>query len=160
MKENLNPYFKGYKISRIQEICDRLPISNNLKDIFNQLNTLNIILAKTLPEHLVKFCRIGAIDQEQNCVILFITDQQAYHILRNFSEHIIQSFYNHGFHFNSILTKIAKPTSLSTAIEQEGKNHLNLNNNKVNKEPTNQKRMEALSKLAIALGKPEIIIDN
>lgn len=137
---------KKYKILPIQDICDNISTHNNLDDIFNQINKLNEILNKMLPLNLLPFCRIGSVDQNKNQVILFVTDQEAYHVLRNFSEHIIQAFYNNGFHFNSIITKVAKITNKPP---QKNKNiRLDI------------KQRESLSKLAIALGKPEIIIDD
>ena len=168
MEEKQKTYFKSYKISNIQDICKNSPSINNLNDTFEQINHLNAILTHTLPEHLLQFCRIGSIDYDKNHVILFITDQQAYHILRNFSEHIIQSFYSKGFHFDAIITKVANPKPINSIIKSQHnvklKNYNN-NNNSINgitdKANINHtKRKDALIRLAIALGKPEIIIDD
>ena len=145
MKEKVKKFYKNYKISPIQDICDNMTTQNNLGNLFNQINTLNDILTKTLPLNLLPFCRIGSIDQNKNQVILFVTDQQAYHILRSFSEHIIQAFYNNGFHFNSIITKVATVSH---------------NPPKTKGITLDIKQKESLAKLAIALGKPEIIIDD
>jgi hypothetical protein len=185
--EKLNPHYKHYKISRIQDICERLPSLHNLSDTFNKLNELNLILAQILPEHLVKFCRIGSFDYDRNCPILFVTDQQAYHILRNFSEHIIQSFYNKGFHFDSIITKVANQNTIagtsvprassasstitprqSTNIKQQNQPNNTTNrtndtmNNYANKNEADDNTLHraALVKLAVALGKPELILDE
>lgn len=83
----------------------------DFKHVFNSLNTLNKILAENLPDNLASCCHVGAIDK--STVVIFVTNQQALHILNGYSNKLLQVFYNANFSFENLLlkTRISKNNS-------------------------------------------------
>ena len=64
---------------------------NSLNRTFNDLDNLNKILYSVLPGHLQNTCHIGAIDTDAETVVLFVSNQQSFHLVRNFNEAIFLS---------------------------------------------------------------------
>ena len=127
------------KVSQFSEI----KISTQLKDLnksFKILDTLNNILKQIIPPYLHNSCHIGAIDDE--VVVLFVSNQAAYHLLRNFSDIILNKFSNNNFDFKKILIKLAEPHQ---------------DNTKVYRGKLNNRSLEKLKALAQEIGKPELI---
>lgn len=81
---------------------------SSLKATCDYLDELNKILFTCIPEQYAKMCHFGAIDSEKNVAILFISEQQAFHILRTMSEHILNGLLRNNFNFSGILFKVKK----------------------------------------------------
>jgi len=78
----------------------------NLRRTFAQLEVLNQILRKVLPANLTTTCHVGAIDYQKNTVVIFVSNQMAMHLLRNFTNDILQAFTNAHFAFDKILMRV------------------------------------------------------
>ncbi len=118
----------------------------SIKSTCETLTQMNIILAKCIPEQYIQLCHFGSIDEKQNVAILFINQQQIFHTLRTMSEHILRTLSNHNLNFNGILFKVKN-------------NHKDADTSIKYKKLTSTAR-EKLSKLAIKIGKPELILDD
>ena len=110
------------------------------------MNQLNQVLRQSIPEQYVKLCHFGAIDEDRNIAILFISEQKIFHILRTMSEHILRQLSNNNLNFNAILFKHSKnkPT-VDTSIRYKSLSPI---------------EKEKLLKLANYIGKPELIRDD
>lgn len=119
---------------------------SSIKSTCETLTQINVILVKCIPEEYVHLCHFGSIDEKQNVAILFIDNQQIFHTLRTMSEHILRILSNHNFNFNGILFKVKNnQRNIDTSIKYKKLS------------PTAR---EKLSKLAISIGKPELIYDD
>jgi hypothetical protein len=118
---------------------------NSLNRTFNLLDSLNQILYQTIPLNLHNACHIGAVNMDEATVVLFATNQQAFHLIKNFSDLILHTFNQHNFNFQKIIIKIRISYP---------------NNNIISPKKLDQKSKNQLKKLANALGKPELIKPN
>ena len=131
-------YKKSYGDVNLGEKLDNI---GGLNKTFRILNKLNQILEKILPPNLSGNCHIGAIDQAENIDVLYITQQQLFHVIRNFSNNILQEFANNNFHFDKLLIR----NKVTTRRSPQSKELLNKNSR------------EKLSQIANEIGKPDII---
>ncbi len=118
---------------------------SNLRTTFESIANLNQILYKQLPEYLVPFCHVGAIDEAKNILVIFVNNQQVLHIIKNMSDTILHAFYIAHYSFDKILIRVSVSNSSTPKIKRP---------------PLTQKVKEKLCELAIAIGKPELIIDD
>ena len=132
------------KFNQINEIYDATNNSNRLKHTFEDLSNLNQILRSKLPDNLIALCRVGAIDVEKSIVVIFVNNSQILHIIKSMSNTLLQSFYAANYSFNNLMVKVAIRDTPSPSKRR----HLD------------PKLKSKLSELAIAIGKPEIIIDE
>src|SRR3990167_3708086 len=97
-------------ITQLYQKAETSPLTSltQLKSNFLKLDQLNQILANILPANLVGTCHVGAIDEEKNIVVLFISNQQSFHLLRNLNNHILQAFTEKHFAFDKILMKVGQ----------------------------------------------------
>ncbi len=125
-------YKHGHKFDEFKSIC-------------NQLDEINHALYECIPEEYAQFCHFGSIDYNKNIIVLFILEQQIFHIMRSMNDHILQHLARHNFNFDAILFKI-----------------------KYHKEPRQQevkyKQLDAMTKekltiLANLINKPELVLD-
>ena len=104
---------QNYKISDTDDLFYNLPykIQNN----FFTLLQINQVLSQLVPEHLIEYCHFGAIDNDKNHIILFILNNELHHILKNYSEHILQGLQKHGFMFDGLIIKVKQyiPTNIT-----------------------------------------------
>ena len=122
-------------------------LTGNLKQFnstYETLEELNQLLKLYLPPHLAKFCHIGAIDLDKNWVVLFASEQQAYHTLHNMAHPILQYLAKHNYNFDSILIKVRQ---YSKPHDSSGK-YKRLDSKYKNK----------LKEMAAEINKPELII--
>lgn len=131
-------YPKAYGEINLGEKLDNI---GELNKTFRILNKLNQILEKTLPPNLSCNCHIGAIDRAENIAVLYITQQQLFHVIRNFSNKILQEFTNNNFHFDKLLIRNKVTTRRSSQ----------------SKELIDKSSREKLSQIANEIGKPDII---
>lgn len=115
---------------------------NFLNRSFKDLDNLNKILREVLPHHLQSTCHIGAIDTDAETVVLFVSNQQSFHLIRNFNEAILNALRKSNFNFQKILVRVSVPRS-EVDIVYRGE--------------LDPKRKESLKKLANEIGKPELI---
>lgn len=132
-------YYK--KNSSEINLIEKLDNIGKFNQTFRILGKLNQILEQILPAHLKTNCHIGAIDERENIVVLYVTNQQLFHIIRNFSNTILSEFANNNFHFDKLL--IRNSIVIQKALHR--------------KDPLNSSAREKLSQLANEIGKPEII---
>lgn len=134
----------------ITEFCNPSYSSNldsltQLKYNFRKLDQLNQILAKSLPEHLGNTCHVGAIDIVKSIVVIFVSNQQSFHLLRNLNNHILQAFSRENFSFDKILMKVGQYKNNNKKDSFELKN-------------IDGERKEKLAQLALLINKPELIM--
>lgn len=132
-------------INKIPEIYSQSKNLEYIKDSYNILKQLNLVLQKSIPEHMKDICHFGAIDNEKNIIILFVDNQQIFHYLRTISEHILQNLNKNDFFFDGILIKIKqkrsiRPTKYNNTITEE--------------------RYKRLEKFANLINKPELLKTN
>lgn len=120
---------------------------NYLRANCDKLDQLNKILQEIIPKHLVKHCHFGAIDIDKNILVLFISTQEAFIVLRHFSGVILDKLSENGYLFDGLLTKIANyPRSLMLEHEK-----------KETEEIKDEVKREKLRRLAELVGKPELV---
>jgi F0F1-type ATP synthase gamma subunit len=116
---------------------------NQLNLQFRVLEQLNQLLAKALPANLTKHCHVGALDIEKSMVVIFVASSEAFHILRNMSNHILQTFNQANFDFDKVLIKVSQYKTSA---------HISIKARKLN-----PAQKEKLQRLANSIGKPELI---
>lgn len=131
-------YKKAYGEVNLSEKLDNI---GELNKTFGILNKLNQLLEKILPPNLSSNCHIGAIDQAENIAVLYITQQQLFHVIRNFSNNILQEFANNNFHFDKLLIRNKVTTKKSFHAKEQLDNDLR----------------DKISQIANEIGKPDII---
>lgn len=120
--------------------------SNNLNYLhkaFKELDGLNKILKSILPLYLHNTCHIGAIDEDSEIVVLFVSNQQSFHLIRNFNEAILNALIKSNFNFQKILIRISDPRPENSIIYRG---------------ELDSRRKEKLLKLATEIGKPEMVL--
>ena len=132
------------KFQQIDQIYHAANTLSGFKSTFDYLSNLNHILHKYLPEHLAPLCHVGAIDQTKHIVVVYVSDQQILHIIKNLSETLLHAFYAANCPFDKLLVKVTLTNSSSKMVRQK---------------PLNPRMKAKLGELAIAIGKPELIID-
>ncbi len=86
---------------------------SNQKQIFrhiikscNYLSELNKLLPSMLPnECYINLCHFGAINYDTKTIVLFVNNQQIFHIIRNLSNHILKRLNDNHHEFDRILIK-------------------------------------------------------
>mgnify|MGYP000019247650 CR=1 FL=1 len=136
---------KVKNINDIQNIYQNSRQFNTLQDKFYLLDQLNNILKEVLPIELSRYCHIGAVDETKNLLILFITNSTSANLIKSLGNKILQTYTNHGFMFDGIITRITIKTEA---------------NNSTKYRRLTPKEKQQLEKLAILIGKPELIIDK
>ena len=99
----------------LDQIYQTRPI--DFKQTFNNLNILNQILSAKLPDNLIPLCHVGAFDK--TTVVIFVTNQQALHILKGFSNQLLQAFYTANFAFDNLLLKVRVSGNKTETISGE-----------------------------------------
>ncbi|MFN7094374.1 MAG: hypothetical protein ACK4M7_03325 [Burkholderiales bacterium] len=117
---------------------------NQLNLQFKVLEQLNQLLAKALPANLTKHCHVGALDIEKSMVVIFVASSEAFHILRNLSNHILQTFNQANFDFDKVLIKVSQYKTSAHIISIKARK-------------LNSAQKEKLQRLANSIGKPELI---
>ena len=131
------------RFTNIPAIYNKANSFASIKSTCEYLDQLNNELRKSIPEQYIKFCHFGAIDEERNIAILFISEQKIFHILRTMSEHILRQLTNNNLNFNAILFKLSKKKpQVDTSIRYK---------------TLNQRDKDKLLKLANMIGKPELV---
>lgn len=115
---------------------------NHLNKTFKNLDDLNKILREVLPHHLHNACHIGAIDTNAETVVLFVSNQQSFHLVRNFNEAILNALIKSNFNFQKILVRVSVHHPEADIIYRG---------------ELDPKRKASLGKLANEIGKPELI---
>lgn len=121
--------------------------TNQLKDfksIFAHLEKLNKILRDNLPDNLRNLCHVGAYDNDKSIVVVYVESQQALHILKGFSDKLLQHFYMENYSFNNILLKVRIQNTLHPKQNP----------------PIDSKKREQLMRLAKEIGKPDLVLDE
>ena len=90
---------------------------NSLNTTFAILDRLNHILHKTLPGNLKDACHIGAIDQNENIIVIFVSTQPLLHIIRTQSEEIIRAINQDGFNIENLLIRIRVENNSKVAVK-------------------------------------------
>lgn len=117
---------------------------NNLQNFFDYLKLLNKYLGEVLPTNLFNLCNIGSIDQERNFLIIFINDQHASNLIRQYGNEILSYFSQKNLYFDGIIYKM----HYNKEINIKKKN---------NQLQIDSLKSEAMKKLALAINMPEII---
>ena len=134
-----------YKFTNIPLIYAKASSFASIKSTCGYLDQLNQVLRQSIPEQYATFCHFGAIDEDRNIAILFISEQKIFHILRTMSEHILRQLSNNNLNFDAILFKHSKnKPSLDISIRYKKLSSI---------------EKEKLLKLANYIGKPELIRD-
>jgi hypothetical protein len=136
----MNMHMKN--INKFANLTDNLKQFNST---YQTLEELNQILKLYLPEHLVKFCHIGAIDIDKNWVVLFVSEQQAYHTIHNMAHPILQHLSKHNHSFDSILIKVRQYKAQHDSSEKY--------------KQLDSKYKNKLKEIAAEINKPELIIN-
>ena len=144
VKTSMNYYSRKFR--GLNSIYDNASILSSVKNTCEYLDQLNQILHQSIPEHYQEMCHFGAVDTENNVAILFISEQQVFHILRTMSEHILRALNQQSFNFEGILFKV-KNYRNQIDITPKYKVLPLLTKNK-------------LTALANIIGKPELVLDH
>ena len=134
--------------NHIKSINKFANLTGNLKQFnstYETLEELNQLLKSYLPPHLAKHCHIGAIDSDKNWVVLFVSEQQAYHTLHNMAHPILQYLAKHNHDFDSILIKVRQYAAKHDLSEKY--------------KFLDSKYKTKLKEMAAEINKPELIID-
>ena len=116
---------------------------SGFKSTFASLADLNQILHRNIPENLTPLCHVGAIDPAKSIIVVFVTQPQVLHILKGMSDKLLHAFYAANYPFDKIMLKV----SITSAAP------------KIIKRPAlSQQAKTRLGELALAIGKPELII--
>lgn len=117
---------------------------DNLQNFFDYLKLLNKYLGEVLPINLFNLCNIGSIDQERNFLVIFINDQHASSLIRQYGNEILSYFSQKNLYFDGIIYKM----HYNKEITIKKKN---------NQLQIDELKSEAMKKLALAINMPEII---
>ena len=118
---------------------------SGFKSTFASLAALNQILHRHVPENLAPLCHVGAIDSAKSIIVVFVTQPQVLHILKGMSDQLLHAFYAANYPFDKIMLKVSITTAAAKIVKRPALSP--------------QARIK-LGELAIAIGKPEIIIDD
>ena len=132
------------KFKQIDQLYRSAHTLSGFKSTFDYLSSLNQILRKYLPEHLADLCHVGAIDPAKHIAVIYVSNQQILHIIKNMSETLLHAFYAANCPFDKLLVKVSLTNSSSKKIQHK---------------PLEPALKAKLGELAIAIGKPELIID-
>lgn len=138
--------YKSKKFKDLGNICQESKILSSIQNTWEYLDELNQILITCIPPQYTKLCHFGAVDNDRNIAILFVKDQQVFHILRTMSEHILRTLATHNFSFNGILYQLKK--------------YRERYDSSISYKSLPEKEKNQLRKFANLIGKPELIIDQ
>jgi hypothetical protein len=138
--------YKSKKFKDLGNICQNSKILSSIQNTCEYLDELNQILIKCIPPQYINLCHFGAVDIDRNIAILFVKEQQVFHILRTMSEHILRTLSKHNFSFNGILYQLKKYR----------KHHVP----SISYKNLSEKEKDQLRKFAALIGKPELVIEQ
>ncbi|MDD3266540.1 MAG: hypothetical protein PHC75_05095 [Burkholderiales bacterium] len=115
----------------------------NIRDNISHLELINDKIRQQLP-HLAEVSHCGAIDYIANTIVIFVKNNASMYQVNNSISSIEDILKSNGFFFDKFLVKV-NPNA-TTIIKPQNKQRL-----------LTTKQIDSLTKIATAIGKPELI---
>lgn len=116
----------------------------NIRENISQLELINSKISRQLP-HLAKIAHCGAIDLSSNTIIIFVNNNAAMYQVNNSISSIEDILKSNGFFFDKFLVKINPNTNNTRKPANKAKS-------------LTEKQIDSLTKIANAIGKPELVL--
>lgn len=144
-----------YNIADILDVTNPLKPTRNksgysfdkLKSNYQLLTNLNKVLYTILPNNIHSHAHIGAIDELNNTLIIFVDSASVVIKLKEFSQAIMREIAKHNYNYNNIMFK----TKVNVDKQFKAEDSLRI---------LDAKTKQKLLVLATQIGKPELVIDS
>lgn len=107
--------------SSVSEINDKSNPFGRVGNLLGIITELNKTLQLIIPQNLAKLCHIGAIDLNKSMVVIFVHDQQVYHLVYNIAQKILHGLNQQHFKFDNILIKVGRYSGNHNPLNSEKK---------------------------------------
>lgn len=115
-----------------------------IKSLSDKANFITKLIHQKLPAF-AQDCHCGAIDNEQNMLVIYVSNNSAFYSINNQIEQIEDILKNNAFYFDKILIKI-NPSKIMTSRKNRSRN-------------LSAKQVNSFNRLADAINRPDMKID-